>query len=119
MAATSQPIIPREVCTIPKSESDGELCFWLQLMGLEELRTAESIGVGVGDDIERLRSKARECGLVHRIDYVGTRVAVLDIFNADEASRSCLLSWIRESDPELEFSDERLGELLQTRHSEE
>ena len=106
------PIIPKSVCEEPSSEEDRGACSWLRMMGLEELWTTETVAVGVGKEIEAMRSKARECGLTHRIDYVGTRVAVLDIFNASEQGRTCIRTWVEEKRPELRFSDERLNARL-------
>jgi hypothetical protein len=113
LLASPAPIFPKERCIDPKLEENIGMCKWLHSLGLEELKTAESVGVGVGNDIDVLRGQAGNCGLIYRVDFVGTEVAIIDILNADEEGKACMLSWIRAEAPNLEFSEERLDELLQ------
>ena len=53
----------------------------------------------------------RHCGLDSRIDGIGVGdLAVYDIFNATEESRTCVIDVIRQNAPDLAFTQERLDE---------
>ena len=118
LAISAAPIIPKEVCTAPQSEKDADSCFILRMLGIDEMRTAETIAVAKRDEIPIIRKRVRECGLVHRVDPVGERVAVIDIFNAEQEQRDCLVSWIEATDPQYLFSDERLDAALKEAHAD-
>ena len=113
LAASPVPIFGKERCVEPKTDEDIGMCEWLQMIGLDELRTVESVGVGNENEIEIMRDLARDCGHFHRIDYVGQDVAVVDIINAEEKEAFCFRSWIRSNAPHLEFSEQRLSDLVQ------
>jgi len=101
-----------ERCVDPKSEKDIAICQYLKAWEELEIRSVDSVAVGTREQLLPVREQARNCGLMNRIDYVGTKVAVFDIINADGEGRECLGLWLQEHAPDLIFSEDRLDALM-------
>ena len=102
----------RERCSDPVGDQDAAQCSYLKQIDELEIRSVESVAVGTEDEMRSLRPKARKCGLINRIDYVGPEVSVFDIVNAEPKQRDCLTSWIEAKAPHLAFSESKLQSLV-------
>ncbi len=99
-------------CNSPQTERDVAVCRYLQAVEKLEIRTVESVAVGSQEQMLALRSQARECGLINRVDHIGEHVSTFDIINADTESKKCLVDWLEINKPKLVFSEERLKRLI-------
>lgn len=90
---------------------DPAVCAPLYAEGDYVIQNMESVAVGSIEELQRIREMTRHCGLANRIDGVGlVDLAVYDIFNATEQSRDCVIDLIRESAPDLVFTQERFDQ---------
>jgi hypothetical protein len=90
---------------------DPAICAPLYADGANVIQNMESVAVGSIVEMQRVRDMTRHCGLANRIDGVGVGdLAVYDIFNATERSRACVIATIRETAPDLAFSQERFDQ---------
>ena len=111
---SAQPAAQNELnCAEPTSEQNKALCSYLERIERLEVRTLDSVAMGTHAQMQSLRVKARECGLINRIDYVAPTVSVFEIINATPEAKSCIVSWIAVTVPELTYSDDRLDRTIE------
>lgn len=109
--ALMQPTVD-DRCAVPVKTSDVQFCKYLDVITKLEIESVDSVAIGSHEDMLALRPRARKCGLLNRIDYVGESVSTFDIVNADTASKACLVKWIEKNNPVLVFSEEKLEQLI-------
>ena len=99
-------------CAEPVRANDVQFCKYLDVIRNLEIESVDSVAMGTHEEMLALRSRARECGLMNRIDYVGKNISTFDVVNADPASKACLVKWIEKNSPALAFSEEKMEQLI-------
>ena len=114
LLALAQPAVPAG-CEEDAPVRDPKVCKPLYSEGDFTIYSMESVAVGTGEEMMRVRQMTRHCGLANRIDGVGgVDLAVYDIFDATKESRECVRSTIARQAPELVYTQERFDALFQT-----
>ena len=114
LLALTTPEPPEEVpvgCERDAPIRDPKVCEPLYDDGTYTIYNMESVAVGSIAEMHHVRQQTRDCKVTNRIDHLGgVDIGIFDIFNANEESRACVIGWIKENVPELEFSEERFAE---------
>jgi hypothetical protein len=102
---------PKNHCTSPETEREKAICAYLKKMEEIEIVTVDEVAFGTFEEMFSLRPAARECGLMNHVDPIDENRAYFQIVNASSKSKSCLIKWVRQYQPNLELTSERKKEL--------
>ena len=109
LATPGELVEPQDRCAVTAPIRDPKICEPIFEAEDVVIYSIESVAMGTFEQMYQFREDIAHCGLDSRIDGVDSRIAVYDIFNADEDSRACVLTWIETNEPELRFSEEKLA----------